>query len=510
MRADKHHNIELDSTSEKSILFVEVGAEPEFKAIIDNIRTLIPRHSLLGIGQKSPDWISHYDEVVVEEKDLVIGSTGVALRKGAYVSPDLYLRVTPHYAGILRMAERLNDGDLIHASGVRRRFRSAKYSDRHRYFLELCAFWDQVIANRNTCAIVFNGLPHMFWDSLLFAVAKARGVPCLYFHNVRPFSRCIYIHEDPMKMGELNFGTELLEATRLRHGLKESTEQRRIEMRLQVSDQSVDKQISTASNVIPGALSRLSGAIKSPKSIVGRLGRSVIRRIRHITYDRSRKSFHNRGALPDKYFVLELQPENNATTHVKGFMYGDQYEMLAHICASLPKEFRLVVIENVRQLERKQRRRSYFWSDVACIPNVHICADDIDIQDVLRSSKGVIELGYSSLALKAFKSGLPVVVLGLSHLRQLDGVISVHAADDLNEALVTALEQSNGDSRSEKSVSESLNNWIELTLNGTISGDLTWFPVNTSQDREALSELNWNIAALIETWYVRLARSSAN
>lgn len=509
-RADRHRNVELKSTFEESILFVEVGAEPEFTAIVDKLRRLIPHHTLLGVGQKSPLWISPYDEVVVEEKDLVVGSTGVALRNGTYIDPDLYLSVTPHYATILRMAERLNDGYSIHIPGGRRRFCTAKYSDRHRFFLELCAFWDQVIAARNIRAVIFNSLPHMFWDALLFTVAKARGIPCLYFHNVRPFSRCIYIHEDPMKMGELDFGKELLEATRLRHGLIENTEQRRIEMRLQVSDQSVENQILVASKVIPGVLTRLSGATKSPKSLLRRLGYSAVRRVRHSTYNRSRKSFHSEGALPDKYFFLELQPENNATTHVKGFMYGDQYEMLAHICDSLPEGFSLVVKENVRQIERKQRRRPYFWSDVACIPNIHLCQDDVDLKDILRGSNGVIELGYSSLALKALKSGLPVVILGLSHLQNLLGTITVHSDGNLNEALVIAAQRSQRKSVSDIATSESLETWIESTLAGTVSGDLTWFPVKTSQDRELLSELNSNIAATIETWYVRSTRSSEN
>ena len=489
--------------SEPSILFAQLGASPEFNPIIEEVRKLLPELRLLGIRPLQSRWVSPYDEIIAEEKDLEWGSVFLNLRSNAYVNPDLYSKIFSEYSTIMRTAERLHEGFVSDGTGNRRQFRIKNYSDRHRLFLNLCAFWDQVIKTKKIKAIVFESLPHMFWNSILFAVGKARGIPCLYFHNVRPFVRCMYMHEDPMRMGSLDFGTRLRIAANDRYGLREFQDQRRSEMKIDISDVTTEENINSALNVIPDFRTRLFGVLSCPIASMHSLGKSATRRFQHRVYNNSRKRFQTSGPMPKNYLFLELQPENNATTHVKGFMYGDQREMIAHICDSLPSGFSLIVKENTRQIERKLIRRPHFWNDLSHIPHIYLSRDDIDVDKVLQNSKGIVELGYSSLALKAFKMGLPVVVLGLSHLQNLTGVIRVRPEDDLRAAILTAVGES--DTQNNSNIPIRLENWIESTLMGTILGDLSWFPINSNNDQLALNDLNLNVAALIASWYEDLA-----
>lgn len=489
---------------EDSILFAQIGANPEFNPIIEEVRKLLPEIRSLGIRPRQAQWVSPYDEVIATEKDLECGSVVLNWKNNVYVNPNLYLEVFSEYSTIMRTAERLHEGFVSDDARDGRKFRIKNYSDRHRLFLNLCAFWDQIIKTKKIKAIVFEGLPHMFWNSVLFAVGRARGIPCLYFHNVRPFVRCIYMHEDPMRMGSLDFGTRLRIAANDRYGLRESQGQRRLEMKIDVSDVTTEGNIDSALNVIPDFRTRLFGVLRSPTGSMYHLSRSVTRRFQHLVYNNSRKRFQTSGPMPQNYLFLELQPENNATTHVKGFMYGDQREMIAHICDSLPSGFSLVVKENTRQIERKLIRRQHFWNDLSHIPNLYLSRDDINVDDVLQNSKGIVEIGYSSLALKTFKMGVPVIVLGLSHLQNLTGVIHVRPEHDLRATILTAVGES--DNRKNLNISASLENWIESTLSGTVSGDLSWFPINSNNDQLALNDLNLNVAALIASWYEELVR----
>jgi hypothetical protein len=313
----------------------------------------------------------------------------------------------------------------------------------------------------------------------------------------------MYMHEDPMRMGSLDFGTRLRIAANDRYGLREFQDQRRSEMKIDISDVTTEENINSALNVIPDFRTRLFGVLSCPTASMHRLGKSATRRFQHRVYNNSRKRFQTSGPMPKNYLFLELQPENNATTHVKGFMYGDQREMIAHICDSLPSGFSLIVKENTRQIERKLIRRPHFWNDLSHIPHIYLSRDDIDVDKVLQNSKGIVELGYSSLALKAFKMGLPVVVLGLSHLQNLTGVIRVRPEDDLRAAILTAVGES--DTQNNSNIPIRLENWIESTLMGTILGDLSWFPINSNNDQLALNDLNLNVAALIASWYEDLA-----
>lgn len=485
-----------------SILFVGVGANPEFNPIIEEVRKLLPELRFLGVEPPLAHWVSPYDEVVAKEKDLERGSVGLNQNNNAYVDPNLYIRIFSEYPKIMQTAERLHEGFVSDVMGNRRQFRLKNYSDRHRFFLDLCAFWDQVIKTKKIKAIVFDGLPHMFWNSVLFAVGRERGVPCLYFHNVRPFVRCIYMHEDPMRMGSLDFGTRLRIAAEVRHGLRESQDQRRLEMNRDVLNVTIQANIDSASNVITDFRTRLFGVLRYPSSSMLRFSKSVTRRFRHHVYNKSRKRIQTSESMPKNYLFLELQPENNATTHLKAFMYGNQREMIAHICDSLPSGFSLVVKENTRQIERKLIRGPYFWNDLSSIRNIYLCRDDIDVDDVLQNSKGIIEVGYSSLALRTFRMGLPVIVLGLSHLQGLTGATLVSPEDNLRTAILTALGEF--EIRNNSNISISLENWIDSTLRGTIAGDISWFPVNSHNDQLALNHLNLNIAVLIASWYEEL------
>ena len=488
--------------SQESILLAKLGTQPELSGIVDKLSELMPSKRFLGI-QVAGVAASTNLQVIAHERQLVLGAFPDWWNRQLYVDPDLYVRLQGRESQLLRMAERVARHDVFQVDQPA--FPAESFNDgvdgRSQLLLRQIAFWDWILRTHNVQAVVSQNLPHNFWDAVLHAVVEAREIPYLYFHEVRPFLTSVYFYEQLSEMGDLRRGREMIETLSARGDLVADSLTRGEFMRKQVgTDQAVGHQRMGRKQTY-SLKRRVRSLVWPPRHLPYKAMRAARRRWRDSRSRRREQRVAQASKLPSRYFLLELQIQGNATNLVKGYMYGEPREMVAHVANSLPEGCYLLVRESSRQGSRKQPRREYFWKQVAAVPRVHVISDEHDSSDLLRNSVGLVELGYSSLAMEAINLGVPVVVLGLTHLH---GAPKTYVASDyasLSEALRIVDANSDFVDCENESTSAALHAWADDTRAATIEGSLTSYPRSRVNDPYYRERLVNNVAQVVAAWY---------
>ena len=489
--------------AQKSILLAKLGTLPELSGIVTELAKLLPDTRLLGIGAEGVSPSPHL-EVVAHERQLVLGSFDAWWDEQLYVDPDLYVRLLPKESQLLRTVERVVRHDVFQVdkpSFPTEPFRDT-FEGRSQLLLRQIAFWDSVLMRQNVAAVVAQSIPHNFWDAVLYAVTEARQIPYLFFHEVRPFLSSIYFYEHLEDMGNLERSRELIRATTRRYGMIPDSSARREFMYEQVSTESTKFHRESGKRQKFTAGKRLKMLLRTPRHIPYKVYRSLSRRFIDFRSRKRENLVAQSQSLPAKYFLVELHIQGNATTLMKGYMYGEQREMIAHIAHSLPDGYSLLVRESSRQSSRKQPRRDAFWQQLAALPSVRIIADELDTKDVLLNSAGLIELGYSSLVMEAINLDVPVVVLGLTHLHGAPNAHVVTDSASLAKILKHVSEQARRKYGSVEAIKGDLNRWADHTREATLQASLsTTFTNQLDSDPDFQTRILKNVSRVVATWY---------
>lgn len=241
----------------------------------------------------------------------------------------------------------------------------------------------------------------------------------------------------------------------------------------------------------------------SPKRLVA----SITRRVRSFIENRERQLLASKKILPKSYFLVELQRPNNSATQVRGYMYRTPREMIAHISDNLPSGVKLVVRETSRSRAERTPRPRGFWREIAALPSVLVASDELDSERLLREAVGLIELSYSTLAMHAVCLGVPVIVLGFTHL---GGLPNTHVITELSD-LKTVLDLIAG--IGETTVHDSLSRergiqgWLDETRRSTLEGNLSSDNFTGENNATYRYRLVNNVAAVIVAWYESCVRN---
>jgi len=491
-----------------SIFLVKLGTHPDAAGIAAAIRELIPRTRVVGI-QSDSTTIEDIGEALIHENMVTAVDDQEWWKEHLFVSPDLYQKVRVYEGQWLRMLERIPSGNP--KNGFLEPLRGLTVNDlidrRFKVILRSIAIWDRILTVNSVKAVVIQNIPHNFWDAVLYRVAQARGLPVLIFQiNTRPFLDAIYLYRDVDEMGNLEFGRELLESASSRFGLIPDSTTRVERMTKSVLigplDKVGDTRNSMASNRISGFLNRLSKKQLSPK----RLRTYVTRRRIERSRNREFESCISIGPIPDRFFMIELQRSGNATSLVKGSAYADPYQLIAYVASSLPNGFKLLVRESSRSKVERRRRPKDFWVQLASIPKVYIASPNTKMEYLLANTTGVIELGYSTLAMRALSLDVAVVILGLTHLRNVPKVHVIANPSELSDVLGQIAFRRVDQPRDTEVLSDLLKDWIDRTARSTIEGNLTTRNVFGVPDDEYRERLVNNTARVIATWYLKYVR----
>jgi len=302
-------------------------------------------------------------------------------------------------------------------------------------------------------------------------------------------------------MGNLGKCAEIIGAAATRYSMMPDWVGRKEFMRQQVKESSALLHRAAGRRQTFSLARRFQLLVTPPKHIAFKMMRATRRRLQDARSRRREDRVVQSNSIPPRYFLLELQIQGNATNLVKGFMYGETREMIAHVAHSLPEDCVLLVRESSRQGSRKQPRREAFWRQLSALPNVQVIADELNSRELLQKSLGLIELGYSSLALEAINLDVPVVVLGLTHLHGAPNSFVVTQSSSLPDVLRTVRNKSLHATRSPERAQIALEEWADASRTATIQGSLTSTPKNLDKDPEYCERIVNNVAQVVATWY---------
>ena len=503
-------NVSVKAASVPSILLVKVGSHPELKSLALRVRGHLPDARLFGIGT-STTTVDDVGTAIAHERDVGTASHREWWDENLYVDPDLYLKIRPQEGQLLKLSERIGGLDA-----PSRAMQSNPWSivepdvtGRARLTLRCIAFWDWVLLNNNIDAVVFGALPHNYWDAVLYEVAVAREIRCLIFSSNRPFLDSIYLAESPSEIGDVRFGSSILGIAAEKFGLVEDSNNRRERMLKCIPFDRRESDLPTKklrNSWLPGVL---PGALKTNNLKPRKIFHSVRRRRKILQESRERQLLATREEVREPYFLLELQRPNNSATQVRGYMYRTPREMIAHISDSLPAGMKLVVRETSRNRTERSDRPRGFWREIAALPSVYIAADELDSKQLLHNSVGLIEISYSTLAMSAICQGIPVVVLGVTHLNGLPNTHVVSEISSLKTVLESVVNSRTTATDDPKTLELAIEAWLDETREGTIEGNMSSDNFTGEDNGSYRHRLVNNVAVAIAAWYETCVRKKA-
>lgn len=499
----------VHESKRNSILLVKLGTHPEVGGIASAIQSLLPDVEIVGIGTDKAT-AEDVGRMVTHERNVALANGQDWWKHQLYVDPELFVRLRKDEGMLLQMTERLSVHDSLGVQGDS--FPGAAFSDdfagRNQVLLRSIAYWDWILKTHKVSAVIFQNIPHNFWDAVLQSVVQARNIPFFVFHiNIRPFSDSIYLYQDVFDMGSLDFGKSLLRMADEKYGLMPNSSERSERMLKQVSVYPRSQGLEKRRSQRPTLALRVARRFRNDKNPYRVIRQFLLSRRTEARSRRELQRYSALGPLPKYYFFVELQRQSNATSLIKGYMYGSPREMIAHIAYSLPKDYKLVVRESSRsRLERRVRPQN-FWKHIAALPNVHVADSGIESEILLTGASGVIELGYSSLAMEAICRDIPVVILGLTHLNGLPNVDVIHKSSELAsvlERIASSRIEVGSESRPTRLF---LEQWVSETISGTIEGNLTTANTTGETSSTYRDRMVKNCAMVIATWYMHRVQS---
>ena len=479
---------------------VKLGTEPGLESIPTIIKSLNPNIKTFGVIG-NPVQKNEFDVVVTSSFEAMLGAHAEYLDQGLFVRPELFQSIAGFEGQIMRMYERVAIHDLTSVKTPP--FPIPKFidsvDDRSQLFLRQVAYWDHALTFYQIDAVAAQNYGHNGWDAVLQVVTQARGIPYLFFHEVRPFLGALYVHENLHQLGSLSLGRELIDVAKKEGVYVPDSTHRFVQMVEQMGIQPVPK--TEANKAKESKYQRLKRRLGNPALLPRRLIKSCKRRRKNQLSMKDELHAQSKRPIPTNYVFCELQSQPNATTAIKGWMFPDQRESVAMVARHLPKGWNLVVKESDRQWSRMYPRRRNFWTQMAAIPNVYVAPHGFSSTTFLADAKALVETGYSTLALQAIHKGIPVIALGHSHITSLKNVHSVKTEQEFIDALgVVVLNNNLGMSVNE--IQDDLKDLLEKTIGSTLEGTLSAMPKfdDESKKEEYLHRLITNVSLLITAW----------
>ena len=495
------------TTSQVNVLLVKIGTEPGLEKIPLILKSYDSRIRTFGI-LNHPQQEHNYDVAVTSTQQAVLGAHSEYLCHSLYVRPELFERLAKDEGRILRMYDRVAIHDLQSVdapSAPIPRFDNS-LDARSQLFLRQAAYWDYVIETFSLHAVVAQNYGHNGWDAVLQAVAEARDIPYLFFHEVRPFLGSLFVHESVSDLGSTELGRTLLNMSIDGVHMIPDSSVRANRLRNQVlgtpitsTVDSLKKETQSCTPLRRAIL--LCRELKNPSGFLKRRLRAYGRRKSNRRSMRDEETSWSKQPLSKDYIFCELQSQPNGTTAIKVSEFADQRESIAMVAKNLPHGWTLVVKESDRQWSRMYPRRQNFWSQIAHIPNVHIVPYTSTSRTLALGARAVLESSYSSLALDAIRNMVPVLIFGKTHIGSLPGVYRIRTDSDLQRALehISSPDFSLGDSAN---LQEHLRRFADVVREATLEGALSSQPRNLSplEYDEYFNRVNSNVARVIFAW----------
>lgn len=447
--------------------------------VVNQIKKQLPEGTkLISAGRKNTDIVmsglirvkrkhGYIKDLIKEDQFLgtsYVPNPGLAVNDSAFLAIDHLQRRTEQFTWRFHTLE-------------------SAYDSKHYYHI-LFDLLQNFLAENRINLVLFFDLPHLFYDTLIYQIAKAKGIRTLVissslfpnryfsltkikdvgiFPSARSENSAVAYPIDP----DVNPDWGYMKGVKQFRGEFGNLRWRGV-LRLLWSLVAIERKLLLNPKFVSKILRRMRIVAASlPKW----------RDPFHRHFHTSHLDFYERILLHEKlevdfnrkfvYFPLQYQPE--MTTSTLGGYYSDQLLAIEHLSSILPNDFWIYIKENPRQTGAM--RGQQFFDRLDRIPNLVFLPSYANTFDLIDNSEFVATI-TGTVGWEAICKGKIVLVFGMPWYRSLQGVIQFYEGitcemilDCKNEH--STLEQQTGEliSRSHSANPQDWNSVAEIIVN---------------------------------------------
>ena len=341
--------------------------------------------------------------------------------------------------------------------------RDVPYEERKREYLQCLRYWNHIFEEKGIDLFIANEIPHFGFDYIPYALCKQRGIPALFFTNMRLIPDVLFLLEDfenptPALAGVYaRLKKEQKGAVTLPKAFEDYI--------VSQTEKKVDptpwhmrgKKAFTAAKKPSLFFSSRVAPLKHPPSLKDLL-LFIPRRLKlsywksHLTQrmrDRRRRElfrfYDAHTVTPDLtkryvYLALHMQPE--CSTAPMAGAYVDQLLTVQMLQALLPDDVLLYVKEHPDQGKRSFDigcRSIAFYEDLLACSKVRLIPRTFSTFDLIEHAEA-IATATGSVGFEALFRGKPVFMFGHRFYQDAPGVFPIHSTEDCRKAVKAIFE----------------------------------------------------------------------
>jgi len=490
---------------------VGIGADRLTDGLLDDLRANGSFSYVAGVIDEHQNH-APFDHVVAHFSECLFADYDWQTASRPPVDDVLYRSISHAEGNLLRQMDRLLYEPL---ATKRARPFTGTLDDRRALLFDHLRYWGWQLHHLAIDVVIFHNVPHQVFDTVIYHLARARGLRTLIFNTVGAFRDTLFYSETIDDLGLLNLGTTIrsiqVEGWR---DIPERITQDWRRICQEVDGESTTRPFTREYSLLTSITNdgRTGGETLSPAL----LGRAVLQRLSRFRSARSlprvsardkwarikdvrRTRWEEQSAVTysfptDRYiyFPLHFQPE--ATTSARGRHFVEQEEVVNSIASHLPEDVLLVLKEHPHQFQRLLPRSRNFYSRLVATRNVVLVSSDVPSLKLRQQCLAVVTVSGSN-GFEALASGKPVIAFGSASWREAPGVHTVRSDHDVKQAVNEVM----------VATSHPRNlylKFLERLRNATVQGDLSG-PTGGRPEHELVelaTATRHNVGLVISTW----------
>jgi hypothetical protein len=449
-----------------NIFCMELGGEYRFEAILRmsseynwSLKYCTCRYDgevARGVKEKFPDAIIH------DSYDAVLGIPPIKYRDLDLVSLDQpFLQEMLFCESIvLRMMDRIDPKSTFN------------FNKRIRLYYYYLKYWLTILNIHNPEVVIFNSMPHLIYDYVLYALCQKRGIETMAYGFTSFSHLCVPMQSISEKSPAAVLYDKLLKDDKSYQFSLSPEVQDYIEInrRAEYSDVVapsmvfLDKHLKSFYNLNNSFLYKVYDFLKDMRMMAGSIHRPARRTMFKINCKRGKESpfvscfkyqlFKYRGkikkislfryynklvvkpdlAKPYLYVALAYQPE--LTTSPLGDLFVNQLLMVELLSRAIPDGWSIYVKEHPHQFLPRfygESSRSFeFYDDLQRLVNVRLIPADTSPFGLIDNAKAVATI-TSNTGFEAIVRGTPVLTFGHAWYNGCEGVFYVQTSEECKE-----------------------------------------------------------------------------
>jgi hypothetical protein len=340
---------------------------------------------------------------------------------------------------------------------------------RKQFFYAYIHYWYGFLQQLKPEVIIFDVMPHLVYDYVLYCLAKEFGIKTLMFETARIGDRVLLMQGK--EEGSIQLKEEI---QNLKHNpsLDELSPDLQEYYNKHTKDE--DAEPFYMKNVTSKNINRFLPIPKLRKIVASILDLTILNKIKNYfsnvfsnksrltalegnltgvllkwniwKWDRAlqsyKKEYQKLQQKPDYnkkyiYVALPMQPEKN--TSPQAGKYVDQFLMLEDVIAALPEGWVIYVKEHLGQWRRftthmHQGRYKGYYKKMAELPNVQLVPAETSSFELIKHAQAVVS-ATGTVALEAALRRVPAIIFGYPWFMYCESVLKVHSRKEYKHAV---------------------------------------------------------------------------